>query len=551
MALRSSSASIALPLLISVIIEAFGLSDIALAAGRGGGGFHMGGGGGFHTGRAEFGMGGGGFHPSGGFRFGAGAFYPGGVGMHSFATRGVVGRGFAGQPWFGHTVRGFAGREYYPAHNLSGAHNTIAAHNQFNPASRFNSRGQFDRSPFGSIQAERALSSYNQFNHNLLAHYQFVAQNFRGLYDFNRGGFNRNVFGNPNQWNNWGGRFWGPGWHRWGNGWGGWAGPVFWPFLYGDLFTFALWPYDYYDPFWFYGPDFLLTSIFAPGPYLGGDYGYAPDYGSSGDGYAPPGNVYYGGSSTSSGTTQEDRQVLSEINAAAEESCGSLAPGITDFPIARLRNIIEPTGAQLTALDDLGTAAAIANNTIKASCPTAVPLTPLARLDAAEARLESIIQAVDVVREPLERFYDLLSDEQKQRFESMGSGKNEQTQAGGYIAALCTHQSGDVSNLPIERIAQVVGPSGKQQEAALAALQQSSRDAAEQLQVSCPSQMPQTPAARLDAAKTRLQAMVTVINAARPKLQAFYDSLSDDQKARFNIMSPSPSAVGERQTGYR
>ena len=34
----------------------------------------------------------------------------------------------------------------------------------------------------------------------------------------------------------------------------------------------AAWHY----PFWAYGPDFVLASIFAPGPYFGADYGYAP-----------------------------------------------------------------------------------------------------------------------------------------------------------------------------------------------------------------------------------------------------------------------------------
>src|SRR6201997_2225255 len=28
---------------------------------------------------------------------------------------------------------------------------------------------------------------------------------------------------------------------------------VFWPFLLGDIFSYALWPYDYYYPFWSYG----------------------------------------------------------------------------------------------------------------------------------------------------------------------------------------------------------------------------------------------------------------------------------------------------------
>ena len=54
-------------------------------------------------------------------------------------------------------------------------------------------------------------------------------------------------------------------------GWGGWVGPVFWPFLLGDLFSYALWPYDYYYPFWSYG-----TA-------LDYDYGpYVPAYGYNG-----------------------------------------------------------------------------------------------------------------------------------------------------------------------------------------------------------------------------------------------------------------------------
>ena len=32
--------------------------------------------------------------------------------------------------------------------------------------------------------------------------------------------------------------------------------------------------------------------------------------------------------------------------------------------------------------------------------------------------------------------------------------------------------------------------------------------------------------------------MVYAMNTIRPKLQAFYTSLSDDQKARFNTMAP-------------
>jgi hypothetical protein len=84
-----------------------------------------------------------------------------------------------------------------------------------------------------------------------------------------------------------------------------------------------------------------LISIFAPGPYFGGDYGYAPDYWYGGGysrgygGYAGSPNIYYGGAPTYGGVTQKDQQALVETNAAAKESCSSLAPGVTDFPIER------------------------------------------------------------------------------------------------------------------------------------------------------------------------------------------------------------------------
>jgi hypothetical protein len=64
---------------------------------------------------------------------------------------------------------------------------------------------------------------------------------------------------------------WGGGW----GGWGGWVGPVFWPFLLGDVLSYVLWPYAHYYSFWSYGT--------FPGYYYGG-YGPAYDY-SYGYGY--------------------------------------------------------------------------------------------------------------------------------------------------------------------------------------------------------------------------------------------------------------------------
>ena len=246
------------------------------------------------------------------------------------------------------------------------------------------------------------------------------------------------------------------------------------------------------------------------------------------------------------GPTEADRQALAETNAAATESCNGLAPGVTNLPIARIKDAVRPTGDQLAALDELDAASAKANEAIKASCPSAIPLTPMARLDAAHARLPAMIQAVDIVRGPLQQFYDLLSDEQKQRFNAMANSGAGQAPAGGNVVALCSEQSGDATKIPVDRIEQVLQPGGPQQQA-FDALKKASQDAAGRLQGSCPSEMPQTPVGRLDAVKTRLAAMMEAMNTIRPKLQAFYASLSDEQKAKFNIMGPPPAPSAQRK----
>ena len=94
-------------------------------------------------------------------------------------------------------------------------------------------------------------------------------------------------------------------------------------------------------------------------------------------------------------------------------------------------------------------------------------------------------------------------------------------------------------------------PNSQQQQDAFAALKQASRHTADQLQASCPSQVPHTPLERLDAVKSRLQAIIDAMNSIRSKLQAFYASLSDDQKARFNTMAPPQNAAEATQGSNR
>jgi hypothetical protein len=488
--------------------------------GGGHGGMHFGGGhgGGIHVG---------GIRP-GGVHFGsvrAGS-------MHGFASHGVARHDFGHVG--GHVgTRSFAGHNFshgnlnhgnFPNHGNFAAHNALVGHNAVNA--------------HNNAPGDHAFSG-NHLTHNQLTHNQFAAEHFRGLHDFNYRGFNRNSFGNDSAWNRWGGNFYGAGWNDWGGGWGGWAGPVFWPFLLGDIFSFAFWPYGYYNPFWAYGPAFFLGSVFAPGPYFGQSYGYGPDYyGSVGS------NNFYYGSANTANLDESDRVSLAETNNEAVQSCGGLAPGVTDLPIDRIQQTLRPTGNQVAALNDLNTASSKAGDVVAASCPKEVPLTPIGRLDAAEQRLDATIKAVAIVHSPLEHFYESLSDEQRTRFNAMGRS----SQAGGSdLASLCGQQSGSASNLPIQRIEQVIEPNGQQQQEAFNALKQASLDASKELQTSCPTQMPQTPVARLVAVDARLKAMVEAMKIVRPKLRQFYGTLSDEQKARFNTMGPPRTASAQTQ----
>jgi LTXXQ motif family protein len=74
------------------------------------------------------------------------------------------------------------------------------------------------------------------------------------------------------------------------------------------------------------------------------------------------------------------------------------------------------------------------------------------------------------------------------------------------------------------------------QRAKLQTLQSAASQAADAIKAACPGDVPSTPPARLAAVGQRLQAMLQGVETMQPALAGFYDSLSDDQKSRFNSM---------------
>ena len=362
--------------------------------------------------------------------------------------------------------------------------------------------------------------------------------NFARVNGANVRGSGAGTLGGRAAWNHWGNSNWSGGWNR---GWGGWSGPVFWPFFYGNLFAFVLSPYGYYDPFWTYGNQFVWNAMFWPGP----QYAYGPAYGDVYGGYA-----YAGPARTRTARRVAPETTGSVTNSAdLAQSCGGLAPGVTDLPIDSIQQSIQLTDDQLRSLNTLKAASSQASEILKASCSSEVSMTPLGRIDAVQKRLDGMVQGWGMIRTPLDDFYNSLNDEQRQRFAALGPASSARpdrrgSASGNNLAALCSSRTESFTQLPVQRVEQAVKPTQQQQDA-LEKLKAASTAAANQLQASCPTQSPQTPIDRFDAVGKRLDAMAGAIRTVRPALADFYSSLTDEQKARFNNLGP-PQATTAR-----
>jgi len=97
----------------------------------------------------------------------------------------------------------------------------------------------------------------------------------------------------------------------------------------------------------------------------------------------------------------------------------------------------------------------------------------------------------------------------------------------------CADQAKGVTAWPLDQIAEAVRPN-EDQKGLLENLRQASNEAAAKFKAACPDAVPMTPVSRLQAIIQRLQATDDAIQTVKPALVAFTNSLSDEQKARFN-----------------
>jgi LTXXQ motif family protein len=101
----------------------------------------------------------------------------------------------------------------------------------------------------------------------------------------------------------------------------------------------------------------------------------------------------------------------------------------------------------------------------------------------------------------------------------------------GRMAGPCGPQGGSFGEAMLDRLERATRPTAEQRPA-FDRLKDAVTKAAGIVRAACPAERALTPTGRLAAAEQRLTARLEAVRTVRPAMDAFYGSLSDEQKAR-------------------
>ena len=107
----------------------------------------------------------------------------------------------------------------------------------------------------------------------------------------------------------------------------------------------------------------------------------------------------------------------------------------------------------------------------------------------------------------------------------------------GGFAGMCNPSGAGLAEWRMERIERLVKPT-EAQRATLDGLRTASTKAAEMISAACPQDFPASAPARLEAMEKRMDTMLQAIKTVRPAFDAFYATLTDEQKASLNTAGP-------------
>jgi hypothetical protein len=99
---------------------------------------------------------------------------------------------------------------------------------------------------------------------------------------------------------------------------------------------------------------------------------------------------------------------------------------------------------------------------------------------------------------------------------------------------MCGPRMAGFAEWRLERMERVIKPT-EAQRAKFDEFKAASNKAAEAMRTACPTDVPTTMVGRMEAMEKRLDAMLQAVKTVRPTLEAFYATLSDEQKANLNV----------------
>jgi hypothetical protein len=115
------------------------------------------------------------------------------------------------------------------------------------------------------------------------------------------------------------------------------------------------------------------------------------------------------------------------------------------------------------------------------------------------------------------------------------------------MARFCGRDGARMSEMMIERVERATQPTPEQRPG-FDKLKEAAGKAGEIMRGACTTERPVTPTGRLAAAEKRLTAMLEAVRTVRPAMDAYYNSLNDEQKARLTLAQPhmGRGGMGER-----
>lgn len=229
-------------------------------------------------------------------------------------------------------------------------------------------------------------------------------------------------------------------------------------------------------------------------------------------------------------------------------ACADQAAEMKGMPFDAVSRAVRASENQRNALEQIRSTASTAADTLSVACPKDVPAPLSQRLDTLGVALDAITASLATLRPALVAFYEALDDEQKARLAVIDLTRRSQSGSdrGARLAAnaldvggssdaeqdpVCRQWVAILRGWPVSRLETSMSLSDEQH-AALYDLSAAIYRAVGNLVTACPAEGRLTPLGRLDAKQRQLQALRQGIDAIKPMLAAFENSLNEAQKAQ-------------------